>query len=364
MISTAPMPAWKDLLAFGAGNADALALAQPWNAGGAGALWFSRGASAIEAIQRWQKNTQGPGRFWLPDYFCNQSMAPARAAGADLVFYPVGEDLKPRWDALERMAATAPPALFMLVHYFGSAQEVEAALGFCRRHGARLVEDAAHALKPADGIGASGDFVLYSPSKVLPVPDGAVLVVRDSQAFTAMTKDSSAETWPSSLAWIGKRMVQKILPAAAEALRSGRGQRFGEDAAPRALASARAISPTARRILTRLAPELPAIAEARRANARSLAALWANVSEACPLFTDSMAAPYRFVLRFQSEEAATRAYDRLKRTGCPAESWPDLPPEVLADPAGHADAIRLRKTLLFLPVHQSIGRAEISCCGP
>jgi hypothetical protein len=46
------------------------------------------------------------------------------------------------------------------------------------RQRAWLIEDAVHALRPVRGIGASGDFVLYSPHKHLPIPDGAVLVVR------------------------------------------------------------------------------------------------------------------------------------------------------------------------------------------
>lgn len=367
MISTAPMPAWKDLLAFGAHDADDQALARPWAAGGgAGAIWYSRGAFALEAITRWQARAHGKGRFWLPDYFCNQSTVPARQAGAELVFYPVGEDLTPRWDDLERMAGAAPPSLFMLVHYFGKPQDGEAALGFCRRHGALLIEDAAHALEPTEGIGGAGDFVFYSPSKVLPVPDGAVLLVRDAASLAAMTRDAGAETAPSALPWIGKRMVQKVLPeAAARLLRGNRHQRFDEDAAPRRLAPNRALSPTARRILARLGPELSAFAQARRANARALRTLWEQASDVRPLFADSTAAPYRFVLRFAREDAATLAYDRLRLKGCPAESWPDLAPEVLADPTRHAAAIRLRRTLLLLPVHQSLTTDALTTrCGP
>ena len=33
--------------------------------------------------------------FWLPDYFCNQSVAPLRETEAELAFYPVGTDLNP-----------------------------------------------------------------------------------------------------------------------------------------------------------------------------------------------------------------------------------------------------------------------------
>ena len=369
MITAAPMPAWKDLLALGASPlADDATLAGPWAAGSAGAAWYSRGAFAIEAIVRGWARAHGNAapRFWLPDYFCNQSMAPARAAGAQLVFYPVGDDLRPRWDALDRMAAEASPDLLMLVHYFGEPQDATPALQFCRRHGALLIEDAAHALAPSGCIGAAGDFVLYSPSKVLPVPDGAVLLVREAGVLASLKQDARGNCAPPALPWIAKRAVQKVFPGAPLRILAGRrSQRFDEDAPARSLPPERALSPTARRRLARLGPELSEFAGARRANARALRVAWSSAPDGRPLSGDSKAAPYRFVLRFKSEDAAARAYDRLRRRGCPAESWPDLPPEVLADPGRHASAIRLRRTLLFLPVHHTLPTdAIIASCGP
>ena len=54
-------------------------------------------------------------------------------------------------------------------------------------------------------------------------------------------------------------------------------------------------------------------------------------------------------------------FEQMIELGCPVESWPDLPPEVIADPGCHKYAGQLRKTTVLLPVHQSV---DMSILGP
>ena len=49
----------------------------------------------------------------------------------------------------------------------------------------------------------------------------------------------------------------------------------------------------------------------------------------------------------------------LKKMRLPVMKWPDLPPEVLADPENHRFAHNLEKNLLFFPVHQSLNISAI-----
>ena len=49
---------------------------------------------------------------------------------------------------------------------------------FLSKNGTWLVEDAVHVLKPTLNIGQKGDIVLYSPHKLLPIPDGAIIVIK------------------------------------------------------------------------------------------------------------------------------------------------------------------------------------------
>ena len=175
MFPVVPLPSWSDLAAaFLAGAPDNDALAAPWRHGDERAFWFSRGAWAMAALAQAARHDDAPPRVWMPGHFCNQSTEPLRATGARITFYPVDPTtLAPDWAACRATAeADGPPDLFFLVHTFGRANDTNGARDFCAESGARLIEDAAHALGPAPGIGEAGDAVFYSPAKLLAVPDG------------------------------------------------------------------------------------------------------------------------------------------------------------------------------------------------
>ena len=90
----------------------------------------------------------------------------------------------------------------------------------------------AHVLCPVSGVGKYGDFIIYSPHKLLPIPDGAVLVIRTGgpgrfnteklQQFgpsTAWTKDLTSQYALNQVPvqnsirhnseWLLKRIIQK-----------------------------------------------------------------------------------------------------------------------------------------------------------
>ena len=353
MTTNAPLPELADPVPQGAAGPGDEALAAPWRRAGEGAFWLSRGAWAMRAVALWWEQTKRrrAPRVWLPDYFCNASTSPLREGGARLHFYPVGLDLEPRWEACEALAGAAPPDLFVLVHYFGRPADGAAAGAFCRRHGAALIEDAAHALSPADGIGSAGDFVFYSPHKVLAVPDGALLLVADAAAIGSMAAAvaglgrAAPRPWP----WLAKRLAQKALPGAAlRRLAARRGPAFDDDPPYAPAPATAAPSRLARRLLARQGRRLAEVAGVRRRNAEALrraVAAWPG----CHLF-EPPAAPYRLAVRCDDAPARFAA---LRRRGCPVESWPDLAPEVLAEAERHADALLLRRSLLLLPVHQT-----------
>lgn len=357
MITAMPLPGWMDAAAALCGRLpDADRLADAWRRNGdEAALWFSRGAWALAAIVSWYADkTDGERpRLWLPDYFCNHSTAAARNAGARLTFYPVGPDLRPDWPACRMLVGESPPDLFVLVHYFGCAADAQAARDFCDHVNAVLIEDAAHVLAPGPGIGEAGDFVFYSPAKLLAVPDGGLLMVRDRrvagdiEAAAGIPGDESRAT----RRWLIKRMTQRTLgPAGVGRPRRQRG--FGEDPPTTRLPGTARASGMALRLLARAARQLEDTAARRRDNARRLAAALAGRNDCVPFVEpDAARAPYRLVLR--CNDAAT-LYETFWQKGWPVESWPDLAPEVFAEGARHTAALDLRRSLLLLPVHQGL----------
>ncbi|CUW37964.1 conserved protein of unknown function [Magnetospirillum sp. XM-1] len=357
MITGAPLPGWMDLAALLGVATDGDVAAAPWTLPADKAVWFSRSAHGLAAIvASWRRRHGRPPRLWVPDYFCNASLDPVRRDGISPIFYPVGLDLEPDWQECRHLALAEAPDLVLAVHYFGLPAAMGAALEFCRQAGALLIEDCAHVLAPMDGVGQTGDFVLWSPHKHLAVPQGGLVVCRAPDEALAAPPGSS----PSLRGWLAKRLIQKVAPGwlLPPATRQG-PQRFEDDPPEGHLPDTPTLAPRALALLAAVRPSLPRVVARRRRNALALLEVLNRVAGWEPLFDPGSATPYRLVMRCGSPDVASQRFEVYRGRGIPVESWPDLAPEVKAAPASHARALALRAHLLCFPVHQGIETAEL-----
>ena len=358
-----------------------------WRRSGEIAGWLSRSAWSLALVALWRRARADGATItvWLPDLFCNAALEALRRTDVRLLFYPVTGNLTPDLPACRALAAATPPDLFVLVHYFGEPSPASPVRDFCAKHHAWLVEDAAHVLRPVAGVGTYGDFVLYSLHKHLPLPDGAVLVVRPNGpgqlAGGGLSAIGPPESWVSQLSgvsealgvagtarvrpvvWLAKRVLQKcgvggsgVSPAP-----------FAEPAAASAIAAAigrPAQSGLSRRLLRGVQGDLGRVARARHRHQL----LWDAVCAGDGSAAWPPAAPAaRPVLRewtpylagYVGGEQSGAIYDRWQQNALPVTSWPDMPPEVAAAPERHVTAWRLRHGRVYLPVHQSVRDGEI-----
>ena len=360
-MTPAPLPGWQDLAALAGPVPAGDEIAQAWRRATERAFWFSRSAYALARLVEWRARARPKPVLWLPDYFCNQSSLPARAAGAQVRFYPLGADLAIDWPGCRELAKKTTPDLFVLVHFFGRPMDASRAAEFCREAGAILVEDAAHVARPAGTIGTVGDFTFYSPHKVLAVPDGGLLLARDASSDFAAVAARPSERSPSIAPWLVKRALQKIAPDALGRLHVCLATpAFAEDPHGVVTAPTAALSPIAARLIQRAAPRLATIAEERRSNEQTLRRALAG-HPGTPLFSDDWgdATPYRFAFRANTPEIAARLYHLWRRRGVSVETWPDLALEVLGYPAAHVGSIGLRRSVLLLPVHRPVDPARL-----
>jgi hypothetical protein len=101
-----------------------------------------------------------------------------------IVRYPVDSNLDPIWDALESLLKQKKPALAVMIHYFGLEKDARRFGHLCKHYGTLMLEDMAHILPGSKcSAGRDGDYVLYSPTKVVGVPDGGILVCRSQNAI-------------------------------------------------------------------------------------------------------------------------------------------------------------------------------------
>lgn len=296
---------------------------QPWT--------LHNARSALHALWAATK----PQRIWLPAYVCEE-VATAVPAGVDVRFYPLDDALSPRIDVLSPQVRNGDHVL--AVDYFGRPPSSDFVSLVRERPEVGWIEDRAHALDPADG--AWGDWLLYSPRKLIGVPDGGILVARQKPLPFLTTVP------PSDLAF--------VLPAL---------ERFedrDETDNQRWYASYLHAEQTMRvgvQAMSRLTFEIlntadaHADAELRRGNYRVLHRRlreWAFLPG-----PDVPFAPLGFPVRVKSADALSRRLAELRIFA--ARHWRTLP----SDPAVFASEHRLAKELLTLPCDYRYNEADM-----
>lgn len=141
---------------------------------------FTNGRSALNHALRQHQ----PLRLWLPAYSCESLRQAAEGAVAELHFFPLMQNLSPDCAFLAR--SIKPGDAVLAIDYFGRPPSPDF-LAFVRRHPKILwIEDRAQALYPS--ASAWGEWVLYSPRKLLGVADGGIIVSRQKKfpAFKAL----------------------------------------------------------------------------------------------------------------------------------------------------------------------------------
>jgi hypothetical protein len=187
----------------------------------------------------------------------------------------------------------------------------------------------------------------------LPIPALSLLSI---PGFAAPT--SGAAWRGGDWAWLGKRLLQSaaVRLGGAGPIAKRRPSESGLQ-----LDHPQAVSVIARRLLIAQQGRLSEIAARRRDNFRSLANAVDAISgiEVAPQFARwSNDCPYALPL-FVEAGKFEGAYSRLWANGVPAQTWPDLPPEVIADERRHSAAIEWQRKLMLIPVHQSLTRSQI-----
>lgn len=337
---------------------DRATLSAVWLCGGAALLALSQVSQSFPLVAACAAR---PGRlrpvFWFPDYFCNEAAGLLRDGRADVATYPVTPALEPDWAACEALARHAPPDVFVLVHFFGRAAAAGTARAFCDRHGARLLEDATHVLRPVTGIGEAGDFVCFSPRKFFDVPDGGLLVVRDPhdacRAEAALR--ASPRGHPDPTRWRLKRLERAVR----RFLRPARGGpkplapiRPLPDGPPAELFRQPRISPFSSRRLAAAVRSgtMAAIAADRLSFESDLAGRLAGQPGVRLVERQAEAVPCWYGLACADERSRVAALDRLRSQGVQTLPWPNqLPPEALAGPRRDAVLALRGRFLVVVP---------------
>ena len=322
--------------------------------------------------------------IWLPDYFCNSSLSILRRTKCKLVFYPLNENLEPDLTICKEMLSQFDcPDLFLVVHYFGKPTLLNKVYDFCKSKNAWLIEDAAHILRPVKGVGEKGDFITYSAHKLLPLYDGAPLIIRKkgpsgldldlindylnnrngiSFLKSLKVKNTFSKTLiHSQLIWLLKKIIQKskIFPI----------RTFPFDNS----------SPENSLIFEKNTPFISLISLKFLDGLKNLFFENAIKRERNQFFWDYYFnnsvnsnlvksfirpknlnwSPYLASYKCEHNNIKKIVLNQNKKKFL-ITSWPDLPKEILDNKLKYSNAINLKNNLFFLPVHQSLSKKDLS----
>ncbi|MGK0290845.1 MAG: hypothetical protein ACI86H_002308 [bacterium] len=345
-------------------------LASPWLQENEECYWLSRSAWSFYLIAKFRMRVMKKKTItvWFPDYFCNASIAPLRTLDVTLKFFPILKDGNPDLSAFDDLLNEGTPDLIVAVHYFGKPASIKQLSDFSTKNKVWLIEDAAHVLQPIDEIGKYGDFVLYSPHKSLAIPDGGLLISRESGPgkitkaiqeqfnFKQIYNSIIGQGYPAkrmTLKWLVKRLLQQ---SGVHVNRTGPEFQEGDvvNANVEDFPHPR-MSKVSKKLLQLILPALEEESFFRKTNQKK----WNVYLEKDVSKTDVIALtgdyiPYLAIFACKNSQTAEFTYCSLQGKRIPVSTWPDLPPEVLLDKKKHNVAIELRQTRFFLPVHSSL----------
>lgn len=334
---------------------------------------YTRGRYALR--DAYQLAGIGSGSALLaPSYHCRTMIDPALALGGDVLLYPLRQDLTPDLGALDILLdrSSTPVNALLATHFFGMPQRMEALTAWCRKHGILLIEDCSHVLfcegYRAPNTGLHGDFVISSPYKFLPSPDGGLLYTTQAHRLDelearhpALTAELRGLVGTFTQAWqhyllaktCDRSQIDAELAACAERCAApGSDSRQDENrsadyrSVEEGLASLRFS-----RLIWRHA-DIGEIARRRRENYLRWADALAGIPHCRPLFSQLPEGCIPYMLPLHIDRPDLHFY-WLKHLGVPIWRWDSI---AVSD-CPTANNYRLH--LLHLPCHQSLTETEL-----
>lgn len=310
-----------------------------------------------------------------PSYHCPTLVAPLRAAGAAVQFYPLNAAGLPALDAINPAPGTKA---IVVAQLFGLPRSLAAVRAWCDAHGIALVEDCAHSFFGQAGeraVGHWGDLATASVSKFFPVSEGGLLASArplPAQALQPAGAKQQVKAWVDLLersSEQGQLTGFNMLLGALFRLKNGPPRAPAAGGPPRALSEAEnmadcdlARSEQAPPALTRSLFKLPRgrIVERRRAHYATLHRLTQNLPGTRPLMgaLPAQAAPYVMPLWVDDAEPV---YAALRAAGCAVFRWDRVWPGVPDFPDDHGALWRTH--VLQLLCHQDLDDAMLARTG-
>lgn len=360
---TSPLPSWRQLFAHTLSN-DGY-----WNRD----IFTSKSAVSIRLIVQGCREVLKKSDITLavPEYFCAETEEEYRDDNLQIIRYPITKYFDPEWDAVKELFSGEKKRhidLFLFVHYFGQYHDLNRARTFCDNNQTILIEDCAHALYDYGKVGQKGDFVLFSPHKLIPIPDGAIIRCNENkknpdvaliyesikQSLNKNQKANNSEI----IRWKLKKVVQKLIRLNRYSPYK-REEHFLKGSFNKT--DSIVISEYSKKILSSLSYEdLKEITYRRRENVSLINWIVNQVSpEVIPLVSEQNDSPFFAAFSLEKVANPDEVISHLENMGFKILFWPTLPADIEILSESNLSR-RLSRDLFAIPCHQGINPQELA----
>lgn len=354
MILTSPVPRWRDILGKTSKESKPY-----WDNN---MLWTSKSGISIKLIVEAYKRAKGEDKvyIWIPSLFCGETEEYIPTVGTEIIHYPLAESLDPDWEIIKADFKEIPADIFLFVHYFGCFHDPNQSKTFCKTKEAVLIEDCAHALYKYQKIGQTGDFALFSPHKLLGIPDGAIVVCNNNKSdFINEMHNSIKEKLKTEeqnqrryILWRIKKGIQRIVKRNKPYVYAAEPYYYDHTGEVDTVINCSNFS---KRIVESYSYEqFKQYAYIRRENDELVRSIVDSIDkEGVDELTSESECPYFSVYRIRDLEKNKRIAKTLEKNGIPVVSWPELPESIKTSEYSKSTEM-ISASLIAIPIHQCI----------
>jgi len=303
----------------------------------------------------------------VPAYICYGLIEPFRLKGVEVRYYNINKDFSADLKKLSRLMDKDTKAL-LYVNYFGLMNNFKEYQSFCQDNGLYFIEDNAHLLLP-DYRHAKGDISIFSLRKFYPVPNGAVLVVRDSRKSglehslsECVEKIFHLADYKFLVDTLLRRVYNYFFSVSINKILI-EFRKTGERSAPEYAATEdillyKRILASSFNIINNI--DFHTIYTKRRDNYNLLLNRLLSLNSRCVKVIFSRLSPDKCPMAFPLlVERDSKAFTaNLQANGYAAYPWPDIPDEIITNSI-YENEQYLSNSVILLPIHEDIRKEEL-----
>lgn len=364
MMLTSPLPSWRQIF-FPKMTQEK----EYWK----NALWTTKSGVSIRLIIQAYSNVLKKKiiKIWIPDFFCAETEEEFKGKNVLVIKYPITEQMEPNWNIIKDEFSNIEIDIFLFVHYFGKYCDINPAWVYCNNRNAILVEDCAHVLYKYGKIGQKGDFVIFSPHKILPIPDGGIILHNHSNIkpvsdiwiqLNALISSGKRYALSKVLKWKVKKIIQKLIKINKPTNYEYKEHYLTKDY--KAEKSIR-ISKYSYKVLQGYSYEdYKRIAFIRNTNMQLMSHIIKKTTPLIPIASlNKNECPFLCVFSFKDILYNNNIIKNIQKAGINILYWPSLSADIL-NQSYSGVARQLSKELLYISIHQDIKPDKIARAMP